>query len=235
LPCALYARYQKQALVLVVGPARRLRSSEMLPARANGDLVLVDHTSPHGKTATHMRGTMLVNSIDNLRAVGVYEQYCALLPAAQRDHILFAIATSWVPMELALLHYETCEQLDLDELTRRRVAELMAERVARTFFSALLKTVRIAGVSSFILALKQNDRLYDRMYQGGRVRVLQTGPKDFVLENHGLPLVQNRYWRVAYQHYLTAVVQMFTKTAYLKQVRPEQPDPHAIAFAGCWV
>jgi hypothetical protein len=182
-----------------------------------------------------MRGTMLVSSIENLRLLGHYERYLSLLPVQHSDTLVYAIATSWVPMEVALAHYAACDALELEEPERQRLGELMAERVASTFLAAMLRGSRSVGVDGFWFALGQNDRLYDRMYQGGGVRVIQTGPKDATLENHGLPLVQSRHFRSAYVAYMAALVRLFAKIAYVQQVHPSQPHPHSIAVAGSWV
>jgi hypothetical protein len=197
--------------------------------------VILDYTSPFGSNATHMRGTMLVNSLDNLRALGLYERYLDKLPASHRDVIPFTIAASWIPIDIALVHYETCDALGLDDDQLRQLGEMMAKRVADTFLGTVLRASRNAGVEGIWSALKQNHRLLERMYQGGAMSVLRTGPKDFVLENRGLPIVTSRHWRAAYVHYMNAVSSMFTKVAYIKLARPQVPHPHSIAIACSWV
>lgn len=197
--------------------------------------VLLDYISPRGATVTHMRGTLLVNSIENLRAIGQYDRYVSLLPAAHREAILYAIAASWIPIELASLHYEACDQLLLDDTQFSRLGGLTAARLAETFLSSVLRATRTAGVDAMWFALKQNDRLWDRMYQGGGVCVIQTGPKDLVLENQGLPFVGSRYWRSVYIRYLHALGSMFSRVAFVKAVHPRVPHPHRIAIGGSWV
>jgi len=197
--------------------------------------VVLDFTSPCGLNTTHMRGTLLVNSLDNLRALGLYDRYLALLPASHRDVIPYAIAASWIPIDVALVHYETCDALGLDSAQLRQMGEMMAKRVAETFLATVLRASRNAGVEGIWTALKQNHRLLERMYQGGAMSVLKTGPKDMILENRGLPIVTSRYWRAAYLHYLSGVCSMFTKVGYVKLARPRVPHPHSIAIALSWV
>ncbi|MDB4972787.1 MAG: hypothetical protein JWN48_1128 [Myxococcaceae bacterium] len=207
----------------------------MLHTRADGQVPLVDHTSSQGPVVTHMRGTLLVSSVDNLRELGCHDRYFALLASEHRDAVKYCMATSWLPIEVALAHYQACDELDLDDAQRRQLGEMMANRVAATFLSALLRATRNVGLESFRLALSQNDRLWDRMYQGGGVRIYQTGPKDVVMENFGQPLVTSRHWRTAYAAYLGAVVRMFAKSAFVKQVHPREPSATSIAFAASWV
>lgn len=205
-----------------------------LAASPTGEIV-VDHISSEGPTVTHMRGLMVVSSLSNLRAAGLFPRYQDSLPAAHRDGILYAIASSWVPVELALAHYHTIDRLNLGPAEVRNLGALMAQKVAESILSVALRTLRDAGVSTIWRLLAQQDRVWDRMYQGGGVTVLKTGPKDVVLENHGLPLLESRYFRAAHVAYLHAVSSLFTKVVFTKQVRAREPHPHRIAIAGSWV
>jgi hypothetical protein len=204
------------------------------PAGPSHEVVL-DYTSVAGPTATHMRGTLLVNSHESMRNLGLYDRYVAALPERHREPILYAIAASWIPMDVAFAHYETCERLDLADAHLEQLGKLMAARVADTFLSSAIRATRKAGIAGMWLALAQNDRLWDRMYQGGGVCVWKTGPKDLIHESHGLPLITLRYWRTAYLHYITAFTKLFTNVAYLKPVRASSTDPHRIAIAISWV
>lgn len=197
--------------------------------------VVVEHTSSAGPVVTHVRGTLIAGSRDNLRDIGVYDQYVEELPSSLRERLLYAIPTSWVPIEDALAHYNTCELLKLDSTQIARLGELTASRVIDTFLGKALRMAQNAGADSFWLLIKQNDRIYDRMYQGGGVRVLKTGPKDLIVENHGMPLAECRYWRMAYVAYMEALGRAFAKVSFIKLVRPSVNDPHRIAVAGSWV
>jgi hypothetical protein len=197
--------------------------------------VVLDYTSALGPNVTHMRGTLLVNSLDNLRAIGMYDRYLEVLPASHREVIPYTIAASWIPIDIAMLHYETCDAMGLSEDQLEKMGALMASRVAETFLAAIMRTTRNAGVESFWTALKQNHRLLERMYQGGAMAVLKTGPKDLILENMGLPIVASRYWRRVYVYYMKAIGDMFTKVTYVKLVRPRVAHPHSIAIACSWV
>ncbi|MEY4515125.1 MAG: hypothetical protein RLZZ450_7247 [Pseudomonadota bacterium] len=197
--------------------------------------VILDYMSALGPNVTHMRGTLLVNSLDNLRALGLYDRYLGTLPASHQDVIPYTIAASWIPIDIALLHYETCDAMGLSEEQLAKMGTMMATRVAETFLATVLRTTRNAGVEAFWSVLKQNHRLLERMYQGGGMSVLKTGPKDLVLENTGLPVVASRYWRRVYVYYMQAIGNMFTKVTYVKLVRPRVSHPHSIAIACSWV
>lgn len=196
---------------------------------------ILEHVSAQGPNVTHVRGMLLVTGRDNLRELGVFEQYERLLPHSQRDAVLYALASSWVPIEVALVHYRTCDQLELDAVQIARLGELSAARMIDTFFGRALKLSRELGADSYWQLLAQHGRVYDRMYQGGGVTVLQTGPKDMWLENHGQPLVSCRFWRSLYLAYMASIGRAFAKASYVNLVRPRTPSPHAIAITGSWV
>ena len=197
--------------------------------------VVLDYVSPLGPNVTHMRGTLLVNSLDNLRTLGLYDRYLEALPPSHQEVIPYTIAASWIPIDIALIHYETCDAIGLSEEQLEKMGEMMATRVADTFLATVLRTTRNAGVESFWTALSQNHRLLERMYQGGGMAVLKTGPKDLILENTGLPVVTSRYWRQVYVYYMKAVSGLFTKVAYAKLVQPRVAHVHSIAVACSWV
>ncbi len=212
-----------------------MRGALQLHFHANGGHVIVDHVSAHGPYVTHMRGTLLVNSVEHLRQLGVYERYLELLEASARDHVAYAIAASWIPIEIALAHYQACDALKLGERDCQTLGSMMAQRIADTFLGTVLRVTRRAGVESFWSLMSQNSRIWDRMYLGGGVTVIQTGPKDVIVENHGLPLVTSRHWRFAYEAYWKALGAIFTKVAFVKAVHPREAHPHRIALAGSWV
>jgi hypothetical protein len=95
----------------------------------------------------------------------------------------FVIAASWVPIDLARAHYVACDRMKLGDRATEELGSLMAASVSGTLLASLLRTVRSAGLDSLWTVLKQNDRLWDRMYQGGGVTVIKLGPKDLILEN----------------------------------------------------
>jgi hypothetical protein len=205
-------------------------------ARQNGALtLLVDHTSAQGPKVTHMRGILLVKSIENLRAAGLFERYVSTLDSALREQVEFALATSWVPIELCAEHYAACDRLELNDSEIERLGALMAESIGKTMMSVILKATRQAGVESVWPALKQCARFWDRSYVGGGVTLMQAGPKDSVMEFHGLSLVKSRHWRMGARAFWLGIAQVTSRSAYVRLVPPRAADPLRIAFAGSWV
>jgi hypothetical protein len=202
---------------------------------AVGSKILVDHISSQGAAVTHMRGLMLVKSVENLRTAGLFERYAANLTAALREQIEFTLAASWVPIELCEAHYAACDHLGLSESEIERLGSLMADGIGGTLMSVILKSSRNAGVESAWGALKQCGRFWDRVHQGGGVTLMQAGPKDSVMEYHGIPLAKSRHWRMGARAFWLGIARLTSRTAYIKLVRPREPSSDRIAFAASWV
>jgi hypothetical protein len=197
--------------------------------------VFLEYKHPDGASVTHIRGTLLVNSVTNLKLVGLYDTYAALLAPTDRERITTAIAASWQPVEVASAHYAACDQLDRDDLNKR-AGEMMATQLANTFLASAIRTSRAAGVQCMWSLLQQYGRLYNRLFRGGGVTLLQLGPKDVVVESHGFPMARSRYFATALLAYSQALATTFAgKAAYVRAVRPRTPHPHSTAMAFSWV
>ena len=111
----------------------------------------------------------------------------------------------------------------------------MATRVAQTWFAAVLRKSRGLGLHGFSFALSKVNILSQRMYRGGAGTVIETGPKDVIVEVRGYPIASSRYFRGSYTSYCKACAAMFCKVAFVNPIRPRTPHPHAIAMAFSWV
>lgn len=207
--------------------ARKLNFEEKL---------LVDHTSELGPTTTHIRGGLLVGHLQMLRDTQQYDRYLRCLPQQFHETIGYALAASWVPIEAALAHSRACDELFLDDQHLAEVGAHNARRVLDSFVGTLLRTARSAGADAgHWLALKQSARIWERLYQGGGCIVLQTGPKDAVLEIFGNPQSGSRFFRTAHAGFIRGVSQVLTKTALVRLVRSRTNRPHGLAVAISWV
>jgi hypothetical protein len=196
---------------------------------------LVDHTSGQGPKVTHMRGLLLMKSLENLRAAGLFERYADTLAPSLRSQVEFTLAASWAPIALCEEHYAACDRLGLGESEIEQLGTQMAESIATTMMASLLKSTRQAGLENQWTALKQCARFWDRAYLGGGVTLIQAGPKDSIMEFHGTPLAKSRHWRMGARAFWLGIGQSITRTVYIRLVSPREPDPHRIAFAASWV
>ena len=193
---------------------------------------LLDHTSKFGPKVSYVRSTLLSSSIETLKTLGYYERYLELLPEEHHDTILLTLAPTWHPIGLAMAHYHACDELGLAEDELRHIGESVSGRIMGTFLGTVMRSSRNAGASPWI-ALKKYDKLWDRLMQGGGVRVYEEGPKDAIVETHGLPLLEHRYFMVAYAGVIKGATGMFAKTVHVNPRRP--PDRHAARTSVSWV
>lgn len=180
--------------------------------------VLLSHTSPGGPTAKHVRGSLIASSLQTLREVGLYDRYIALLHPTYRDEVLFALASSWLPLAVAEAHYQACEELDLDEARMAALGEAVSKRIMGTYLGTLVRTGRGIGPLSPWLVLNQYHRVCERIVDGGTFIVTETGPKDAVVETRGLALFQFRYFRKAALGIFRGAALMFAKSCHVREL-----------------
>jgi hypothetical protein len=195
---------------------------------------ICDHQSEGGPNVTHVRGTLLVASMETLKSAGHYERYLSLLAAPVRESLPFTLALSWVPVELAMAHYAACDGLALSEAELEGIGELVATRFADTFLGTLLRATRNAGVDAPWIAMRAQGRMWDRLYMGGRVRITRTGPKDALGEFQGIPLAHYPYFRSAYRAYYGGIARLFVRTAYVKVARSRDGSPSTLTLTASW-
>jgi hypothetical protein len=200
------------------------------------DEVVVDFMNPQGATASHMRGTLIVTSIKLLKELGQYERYLELASPEQRDTIPYALAASWLPMKQVEQHIETCSQLGLHD---RQLGDMGAQVGTELFDSVIgtaLRMARGAGLDQGLwVALKQVDRVLPRLYDGGGCTVLKRGPKDALLEIHGVSLSQQRLFRAMHHGFIQGVASALSRKAMVLQARPRLSHPNSLATAISWV
>jgi hypothetical protein len=94
----------------------------------------------------------------------MFERYKRELPAEHHDAIMFALATSWLPIELVMAHYGACEAMGLSEKELLENGEHVSSRIMGTFLGVITRSSRSAGAQiSPMTALKQYDKLWDRI------------------------------------------------------------------------
>ncbi|MET0342551.1 MAG: hypothetical protein ABW252_16215 [Polyangiales bacterium] len=191
--------------------------------------------SPEGPTITHVRGIMMVNSVDNLRSVGLYDEYERLMPKAHLEVVQQSVAMAWIPVATTVAHYLVSDRLPLMPEHLAAFGERQARRVTETFLGITLRRARSLGVDAVKQTIREIGRLHERLYRGGGCSVIDVGPKDIVLELHGFPFAQARTFKAAWTVYVQAIAESFSKVAYVKLTRPREPHPHRVAIMASWV
>ncbi|MET0343614.1 MAG: hypothetical protein ABW252_21560 [Polyangiales bacterium] len=181
--------------------------------------LVVDHAGSSGAEVSHVRGALIVSSLQTLRELKLYERYLTQLPSGMHESVLYALASSWVPREAAMAHYAACDAMSLSEPELGAIGERVCNRIMGTFMSTLLRGARPSGANVAAIALPAYPRIYDRVMQGGRVLIHLTGPKDATIETRGIAMFRYRYFRLAHHALVRGAGLMMTKAFYVRQIK----------------
>lgn len=170
--------------------------------------VLAQHESEHGLRVSEVRGSLIASSLESLRDLGLFDNYFSHLPLEHRDAILYVLAASWVPVELANVHYAACDAMGLTEAQLDLVGNKVSHRIMNTFLGTLLRTTRVIAAPVRV-PLKHYPRLWDRLLRGGGCTVYMRGGCEARIESRGVPMFQYRYFRIAYAGLIRGAAMMF--------------------------
>lgn len=158
---------------------------------------LIEHVSEHGPRVTQVRGSLIASSLATLRELSLFDSYLTQLPAQHHDAILYALASSWLPIELAEVHYGACDALRLSDEQLESIGSHVSQRIVSTFLGTLMRTARVFAPDIGI-PLKQYPRLWDRLLFGGSCSVTMLAEKRARIDSRGLPMFRYRYFKIAY-------------------------------------
>jgi hypothetical protein len=156
------------------------------------------------------------------------------LPEAYRDQILYALASSWVPVAVSTAHFERLDRIPLSDTQITRMAEPMAAGLLHDRFASLGRVARSHGAEVGVwVGSKQSDRVFARMYNGGSIKVNQVGPKDAIIEVNGLPFASSRSFRLSHYAFMRSVFSFSTKPCICKALPQAKPERLAVSLS--WV
>jgi hypothetical protein len=196
-----------------------------------GGEVVVDYKSLESARITHIRSTLLASSIQTLRERGLLDRYLHCLPKDQHGLLLAPQAPCWIPIEIAEIHYTSCERMELASDELNALWEAVLRSVTQTVIAQFVRSGRAIGGTPWH-SLAQAERLFSRLKRGGAIRVTRRGPKEALIESSSCTLYRIPYFASAYTALLRAAALMFAKTAYARQLTA--PDlEHRVVLA--WV
>jgi hypothetical protein len=195
--------------------------------------VLIQHALPI-RAARSIRSTVLQSSLASLRARGHFAAWNAVMDPLHRTAVVESLAPSWMPIEIAVAHYQACEAIGLPLSEQVAMGEAVGDRIQGTFLATLMKSARASGLSPLIL-FKQFDRLFGRLFEGGSIQLTQTGPKDLEVEIAGLPLSRFPYFRTAFTGVTRAgFVFSGVRSNYVKQ-HSHNAQSQSFVLRAAWV
>lgn len=146
--------------------------------------------SPTEKPVHAIRGSVLAASLEGLRAHAHDAAYWRVLEPRWHEPMMFCLANSWAPLELAAAHYTAHEALALSPVELIEVCDFVAERVVGSFSSSLLRHSKVLhGESCPWASLREVQRLCERLFQGGRVSLQACTQRDAAVEIADVPLL----------------------------------------------
>jgi hypothetical protein len=163
--------------------------------------ILVPHDASAGPL-TAVRNVIIQASLAQLRSHGHYERYSALIAADTLAQLTSSsIAPGWIPVELAMAHYEACDNLMLSREQFAEMGNAVGERVHETVLVSSAKKARDVNYDPWS-AEGPLQRMWPRLFQGGSVQTVRVGPKAKLMEERGFRLNAFHYYR---QGHLAAV------------------------------
>jgi len=197
--------------------------------------VLLDHSGANGPVVRNVRGSLLASSLHTLRELGYYDRYLMQLPERYRESVLFALASSWLPLEVAEAHYQACDALELDDNAIIGIGEAVAKRIMGTFLGTLFRKGRgIGAAPTPWLVLGHYHRICERIVDGGKFTVFECGPKDAIVQTRGISLFRSRYFRTATLGMFRGGVGMFAKSCFAREL-PERSSRDTLTVSLRWV
>jgi hypothetical protein len=182
--------------------------------------------------ATHVRSTLIVSSMQALRARGFFDAYAAHLSPASQGELMSLIAGTWVPIDLGLAHYRAVDKLGLDPQAIDAIGGEVGARVNRTVLSTVLKMSKQTGVTPWS-ALARAHRLRELSWQGSDLAVWRLGPKDARLDCVGMPFAAIPYYAVSFGGFVRGLVQLFSSKAYSK-MEHARCSPTSVSYHLSW-
>jgi hypothetical protein len=158
--------------------------------------IVIPH-QPGSGPLTAVRNVLIQASLGQLKTQGHYDRYVRLIEPRQLEDLLSRLGPGWIPVELALSHYEACEKLELTAEDFEAMGAAVGDRVQETL---LVSPAKKAQKADFDLwqAIPALQRVWPRVFQGGSAQIVRLGPKDMAVEERGFVLNRFHYYRQAH-------------------------------------
>jgi hypothetical protein len=200
-------------------------------ARHREPVVTLRHPRGQAPPVTRVRSALLLSSVSSLRSRGLFDRYLEKLPRQLHRTVLDTVSGTWVDLELAAAHYRACDALNLSVQEQVAMGESVGDAVNGTFMRTVFHLARTAGITPWA-ALKQYTKLWERIFDGGDVEVDKLGPKEALVQMHGLPLFSIPYIRVAVRGMHQTGFTLFCTKCYMTDLG-STPTSHA--YRAAWV
>ncbi|MEY4508803.1 MAG: hypothetical protein RLZZ450_925 [Pseudomonadota bacterium] len=161
--------------------------------REEGREVLIPHAVDF-TPVTAVKNRLLLASLDQLKKGGLYERYAAAVAPGVPEQIRASLAMNWAPVELALAHYQACDNMLLGAEAAQDIGARVGAHVQGTSLVSAAKKAQESRVELWA-ALPAIHRMWARYYQGGSAQIVKLGPMAMQVELRGYVLHKFRYFR----------------------------------------
>ncbi|GAC1558770.1 MAG: hypothetical protein NVS3B10_17820 [Polyangiales bacterium] len=181
---------------------------------------------------TRCRSTLLCSGIAELRARGHFENYAAALEPAARDEILTMIAGVWMPMRIAMAHFQAVETLGLSDEEAFDIGGSSGRRIHATLLHTLIRLATSAGASPWTV-FQNYGRMWARIFDGGRIVITRVAPKDALVEISCCPPARFHYYRNAFRGANHSGLALFARTVFVREL-PSRRGHDEFALRVSW-
>jgi hypothetical protein len=195
--------------------------------------VIVEFGASRDTPASHARSTLITTSIQAIRARGRFDVYEKNLPPELREAILTVVPGIWLEIEIALAHYAACDALGLSPQEQFAIGAEVGGRVQGTMLGMIARTAKDMAATPWT-ALAQCDRLYERLFQGGSIKVTKLGPKDARMEILNNRLFAFAYFRNGFRGLVCAGAEMLGRAKAYAHELPRLGSETALALRISW-
>ncbi len=197
--------------------------------------ILVALTLPRERVplATRVRGSVLLSSVTALRARGYGTAYLDLLDPRHHAAMMSPVPDAWLPIDLAVAHYDACERLGLAPHVIDEIGAESGRFQNRTFLSVLAAISRESGMTPWG-ALANANTLGARTWTGSSFSVVKLGPKEARLEWIQQPMARYPYFRRAFGAFTSAICGHFAQAFYTRELPAVAPATEAV-YRLSWV
>ncbi len=202
------------------------------PMESREVILALRHPREHMPLATHVRGTLIRASLRTLEIRGILPMYAARLPADIQDVVFKVTPGQWLGIDVALAHYQTIDSLGLTLKQQGDLGATVYSDIRRWCTETLFKMARKSLSVNPLIVMPHAQRFWDRLFKGSDVSVTRAGPKQVIVEIHGMPLARVAYFRVALRAGLQRGLQKWAEQFHVSEI--EATDT-VIVLRQAWV
>jgi hypothetical protein len=161
-------------------------------------------------------------------------RYTELLEPAAAKVLAEAVVGLWIPLDVALAHYRACDALGLSPEAQASLGRGTNDRIKGVFYGTFLKLVTESGVTPWTV-MPHWQRFWNRVFDGGTVSIVKTGPKDARLEVGRCSLLESPYFRNALRGLVAGLTGLFCTRPYATEMRDGRSKPDRLVIRIQWV